>query len=246
MTNALGYDLSGEGPVLLVFHGITENRHFWDPVPLNEHFRTLRVDARGHGTSTRDAPSTAAATVDDAHALLTELVGEEVPIVLGHSFGGLLATMYASKYPAQAVINVDQPLIVAPFPPEVAEVVRHGDVDGMYRTLLTSMYGELPDEAAAALDRARAVERPVILDAVAPLLELSPQQLDAFIDDALRIPATVPYLSLHGTPAPDGYEQWLTARLPQATVESTTARSHYPHLVDPATFTARLRSFVGA
>lgn len=244
MNDDLGYDLSGAGPLLLVFHGITENRHFWDRVPLNEHFETLRVDARGHGTSTRDAPSTAEATVEDAHRLVTQLVGDRVPIVLGHSYGGLLATIYASRFPARAVINVDQALDVTPLPGDIADVVRHGDIDGMIRAMLTGMYGDLPVDTARSLDSERLVERKVILDAWAPLLELNADQLQSFIDEALRIPARVPYLSLHGTPVPAGYEQWLKTRVPQATLESSAARSHYPHLVDPDTFVDRLTAFV--
>jgi pimeloyl-ACP methyl ester carboxylesterase len=49
-----------------------------------------------------------------------------------------------------------------------------------------------------------------------------------------------PYLALHGMdPGPD-YDVWLEARLPTATVERWVDHGHYPHLVDPDRFAARL------
>ncbi|MDQ0578728.1 alpha/beta fold hydrolase [Streptomyces rishiriensis] len=42
--NQLAYDLDGTGPLLVAVHGITENRSFWDPVCLQQHFRVPRVD----------------------------------------------------------------------------------------------------------------------------------------------------------------------------------------------------------
>src|SRR4051812_22539764 len=35
------------------------------------------------------------------------------PVLIGHSLGGVVATWYAARYPARAVLNLDQPLLAA-------------------------------------------------------------------------------------------------------------------------------------
>lgn len=49
----LAHDVQGSGPLLVLVHGITENRHSWDPITadLAATHRVLRVDLRGHGES---------------------------------------------------------------------------------------------------------------------------------------------------------------------------------------------------
>lgn len=41
--------------------------------------------------------------------------GIATPVVVGHSLGGALATVYAAAHPAAAVVNIDQPLLAGPF-----------------------------------------------------------------------------------------------------------------------------------
>ena len=53
MTVELAHDIHGEGPLLVLIHGITENRQTWDPLleDLATDHRVLRGDLRGHGDS---------------------------------------------------------------------------------------------------------------------------------------------------------------------------------------------------
>jgi pimeloyl-ACP methyl ester carboxylesterase len=83
----LAYDYDGEGRLLVAIHGITENRHFWDRVPLSRHFRVLRVDLRGQGDTPPAGPYTFETATDDVHKLVSRLAPGETPLVLGHSLG---------------------------------------------------------------------------------------------------------------------------------------------------------------
>ena len=74
------------------------------------------------------------------------------------------------------------------------------------------------------------------------MLASTPQELDASVDaltDAIR----VPYLSIHGIDPGPGYSAWLSSHVPTSTVEVWPGLGHYPHLVEPERFLARLTAF---
>jgi pimeloyl-ACP methyl ester carboxylesterase len=77
-----------------------------------------------------------------------------------------------------------------------------------------------------------------------PLLDLTPEELGALVQEIAALPSGTPYLSLHGLDGGPGYAAWLTALIPGATVEVwDEVPTHYPHLVDPARFVTRVREF---
>ena len=96
------YQQVGEGPDLVMIHGLTGNLAVWHLriVPeLAEHFRVLTYDLRGHGHS--DTPSsgyTLDAMADDLLELLDELELER-PLIAGHSYGADIALYHALRQP---------------------------------------------------------------------------------------------------------------------------------------------------
>jgi len=96
------YQQVGEGPDLVLIHGLTGNLAIWHLriVPeLAEHFRVLTYDLRGHGHS--DTPScgyTLDAMAEDLLELLDELELER-PLVAGHSYGADIALYHALRQP---------------------------------------------------------------------------------------------------------------------------------------------------
>lgn len=89
----------GEGTVLLALHGLPgSHRDFrWLAPVLTPHLRVIRPDLPGFGGTPPGAVRLA-----DRVAWVRELVmalGVERPFVLGHSFGGPLATAYAVAHP---------------------------------------------------------------------------------------------------------------------------------------------------
>jgi pimeloyl-ACP methyl ester carboxylesterase len=91
----LAYSRSGQGPALVLLHGLGHDRRVWEPVlPLITRFRdVITVDLPGHGRSPA-LPSRATPDLDASLAavrsLFTEL-GLEAPEVAGHALGGRLA-----------------------------------------------------------------------------------------------------------------------------------------------------------
>lgn len=96
------YQRIGQGPDLVMIHGITGNLAAWhlQIVPiLSDRFRILTYDLRGHGMS--DVPPTGYTPDDMAGDLLDLLDALEVdrPALAGHSFGADIALYLAAQRP---------------------------------------------------------------------------------------------------------------------------------------------------
>jgi len=95
------FSVEGEGPALLLIHGIGASRaSFAGLVPhLKGRFRCISYDLRGHGASpTPRPPYTLEDLVQDLEALRAEL-GIDKAHFAGHSLGGMIGPAYARKYP---------------------------------------------------------------------------------------------------------------------------------------------------
>ena len=93
--------LEGDGPPLILVHGIGASRQSWaGVVPLLKHrYRCISYDLRGHGASPMPAPPYALYDlVEDLEALRREL-GIAKAHVMGHSLGGMIGPAYARRYP---------------------------------------------------------------------------------------------------------------------------------------------------
>jgi pimeloyl-ACP methyl ester carboxylesterase len=98
----LHYQATGDGPPLVLIHGLTGNLAVWHLkiVPLlSDHFRVVTYDLRGHGYS--DMPPTGYSADDMAEDLLelTDALGIERPVLVGHSYGADIALHYAVQHP---------------------------------------------------------------------------------------------------------------------------------------------------
>ncbi|HET8979432.1 MAG TPA: alpha/beta hydrolase [Solirubrobacteraceae bacterium] len=111
----LHYQRIGDGPDVVMVHGITGNLAVWHLhlVPaLAPRFRTLTYDLRGHGYS--DTPRTGYSPDDMAEDLLGLLdgLGIERPAIIGHSYGADVALYFAARHPQRAsqVIAIESAL----------------------------------------------------------------------------------------------------------------------------------------
>ncbi len=109
MSELLAYEESGAGPVLVFLHGITADRSHWSPVVqlLADRFRCINVDLSGHGASPVLGGVDLFAQIGAVGALLQHLQ-LEAPVLVGHSYGGFIATFAATALSVRGVVNVDQ------------------------------------------------------------------------------------------------------------------------------------------
>jgi pimeloyl-ACP methyl ester carboxylesterase len=147
----LAVEEQGSGsPAIVLVHNIGGDRSDWSAVAplLAAHHRVLIVELPGHGKS---HPPAGPPTVEKAAAALAKtLAGLKVEraILVGHSYGALVALKTALDEPkrAAAVVAVD----AATFTPADSE--RIGDADKVlrerYSVFLSAVYGAMTKNAA--------------------------------------------------------------------------------------------------
>ncbi|GAB2455412.1 alpha/beta fold hydrolase [Jatrophihabitans fulvus] len=238
----LAHDVRGTGPLLVLVHGITEDRRSWDPLTndLAKDHRVLRVDLRGHGES----PAGDGYTAADYAADIAPLV-DEPPLVVGHSLGGLVATAYAAAFETRGAINVDQSLHLAGFrdAARAVEPALRSDAFGdVMRAMFEGFRGPLDDAEWQRLSDLRSPRQDVVLGTWQLLFDLDVDDIEAQMAALLR-GVKVPYLNLLGSWPPGGYPEWLLDLAPRSRVEVWEGLGHYPHLAEPERFLTRVREF---
>jgi len=111
LTGSISGWVGGEGPTLVLIHGVGMNADFWSNLlpHLQTRFRVIAIDMPGHGQSARLGERKATiATYTDllARALVAE---KERMFIIGHSMGAMicldLAHRYAAKVAGIAALN---------------------------------------------------------------------------------------------------------------------------------------------
>ncbi|MGC4943680.1 alpha/beta fold hydrolase [Kribbella sp. DT2] len=239
----LAADSSGttdERSPLVLLHGLGFDRHQWAPVlqelaVLDPDRRTVAFDLPGH----LDSPKQSSYDLGDVAEVLHEAVveaGLHTPVLVGHSIGGALATIYAGKYPTAGVVNVDQPLLVGPFKDVLAQ---------LEPTLRSPAYGEVWDQMLAGMgieqlpqsaqDLVNASTRPsqeVLLGYWREVMESPAEVLKAEREADLQA-IEGPYDYVTATDPPPAYRQWLESSKPGVTITVLPGSGHFPHLAHP-------------
>jgi pimeloyl-ACP methyl ester carboxylesterase len=237
---------SQPGPPFVFLHGLTFDRRMWDPViGAFPHARAIAFDLPGHGGSPEIEQSGLEPVVDAIHAAVLDAEIDR-PVVVGHSIGGPLATLYAATYPAAAVVSVEAPIRLEPF----AELLRsmRAQLEGegfadIWSMLLAGMQMELVPAGRRELLRSdRGASQQLFLRYQADLLDRPIDEVVRRRDDGLNTLrlAQTPYVSVHSNPVDPAERSWLAERLPQAEIVVWPVRHHFPHLADPVGFAALL------
>ena len=103
------YECSGSGPAVMLLHGWGCNHTFWAPIAqvLSRSYTVYNFDLPGFGQS--DEPM-AVWGVNEYVEMLEAFVREHCPgpvSLVGHSFGGRMSILYASRNPVTRIALVD-------------------------------------------------------------------------------------------------------------------------------------------
>lgn len=241
----------GDGAPVILVHGITESAVTWDPLiaRLTPHRRVVAVDLRGHGRSGKAERYDLEAMAGDIVAVASHL-GIDRPHLVGHSLGGAVVSAVGAAMPVGSVVDVDQSLQLDAFKeqlmgfedqlrdPEAFPMV----IDALFQMMAGDMIG---GDEMARVDAARQPDQDVVLGVWDLLLTESTEDIAAVVDAALAGYAgvDVDYLALFGIDPGDRYADWLAGHIDGAVTEVWADHGHYPHLVDPDRFVARLDAF---
>ncbi|GAA4963704.1 pimeloyl-ACP methyl ester carboxylesterase [Nonomuraea thailandensis] len=263
----LAYDVTGQGPLIVLAHGMGDNRAAYRALAAElvaAGFRVATTDLRGHGESSTGWPSyTRTDVAGDLLALIRHLGGPAV--IVGHSFSGGAATIAAAQEPGLVSAIVE----IGPF--TRAQQVNLGALfsDARYRKGMTLLMGAGLFRSVGAwkryLDHAypgarpaghaghvAALEadlrRPGRMAVVSRMGTSAPTDAGARLGD-VRCPALI----IMGTLDPDWADpaaegEGIVAGMPAGTarLHLVEGAGHYPHAQFPAEVAAAVLGFLGA
>ena len=247
MGEPLAHDDVGTGDPIVFLHGITANRHHWDPVVerLEGSHRCINVDLLGHG----DSPDGPGVDLFTQVGALLELVGAldlRAPVVVGHSYGGFIATFAATAGTIRGVVNVDQTFDTGAFRGEIeplADGLRGDDFATTFeRSLATQRPDLVPAQRQGLLHSNMRPRQEVVLGVWGAVLDVPAEELAGQVEAVLPTVAA-PYLGLFGGP-PSAEERRLQSLIPRGQVEVWDGSGHFLHLADPSRMAARIAAFV--
>ncbi|MGC5019826.1 alpha/beta fold hydrolase [Micromonospora sp. DT47] len=247
----IAYEVHGDGPLVVLSHGMGENRRTFRhliPLLVEAGYRVASVDVRGHGDSSPHWPSYAPAEVGaDLLAVVRTLGG---PATLVGSSSSAAAVVFAAGDAPDLVNGVVQ---VSPFVAELkpnlvmraaqAAVLRSPRLFGMFHRTLFPAARPADDAAYRKEMVARLRGR---MDAVRGVVAPVAPHWTARAGDVRQ-----PVLVLMGTKDPDFKDPGAEARAARRLFATAEARmigdsGHYPHADQPEATAAQLVEFLAA
>lgn len=133
----LAYETQGEGPPLLILHGLFGSSRNWTAVArlLADSYRVHLVDLRNHGKSPHADTMTYEEMADDVRGFMLEH-GLSGAAVVGHSMGGKTAMTLALRHPEMVghLVVVDiAPVAYRPHHAELIAAMQATDLSGLQR-----------------------------------------------------------------------------------------------------------------
>jgi len=265
--NRVSYRTGGEGPLLVLIHGITSSSASWEPVlpALAEHFEVLAPDLLGHGQSDKPAGDYSLGS----HACLVRdlmlTLGHDSGTIAGHSLGGGIAMQLAYQFPEL----LDRLVLVSSggLGREVSLFLRAVTLPGSELVLpliasqailhagesIARAFGRLGLQAGSDLGEiARGIAslndvgaRRAFVHTARSVIDAGGQRVDA--RDRLYLAEAVPSLLVWGARdpiIPAGHGVQAHDLMPGSRLELFEGGGHFPHLDDPVRFASLLHEFV--
>lgn len=247
----LAYEETGSGDRRSSWYGgaFCDRTHMPHMRPLIEHFsknhRVVAPDLRGHGASEAVGPISNEQFADDIAFLCDEL-GDEHPVLVGHSTGGHAALEFAGRYPGKASAIVLLGVGPLSWPTELAE---------RNRRLATALRSEGGQQVLQAVATAMLPAEPTFAgrdEAVAKAASASPQVFADLIESdlewegraaAARCPSTTPTLLVVSDNPLVQFAEF-GALCTHAVMEQPVGGGHFHQLVVPDQVIAMIERFL--
>ncbi len=267
--NRYAYRQAGDGPAVVLIHGITSDSTTWAQVMpgLAKHFTVIAPDLLGHGGSAKPTGDySLGAHASLVRDILQEL-GHDRATFVGHSLGGGVAMQMAYQFPerCERLILVDSGGLGR----EVSLLLRAATLPGSeyvlpiltHSRLLSAgrMVGrvmgavglppgtDLRESARGHASLADRVTREAFLRTVRSVVEPSGQRVDA--TDRLYLAERAPMLFVwgqHDTLIPVAHAHSAHAQVPTSRLEVFEDSGHFPQLDEPKRFVEVLGEFIAS
>ena len=261
------YRSAGEGPVLLLVHGITGSSAQWEPVMslLAEQYTVLAPDLLGHGQSAKPRGDYSLGAYAVSLRDLLIALGHRRATVVGHSLGGGVAMQFAYEYPvfAERLVLVSSgglgrevhPLLRAATPPGselVLPLIAHtrlleagARVGGALERLGLRAGADLGEMVRGYASLGDAGARQAFLHSLRAVIEPSGQRVSA--NDRLYLSSLMPSLIVWGARdplIPVRHAAVAHRAMPGSRLEVFERAGHFPHVDDPIRFVQVMRDFI--
>lgn len=262
----VAYVEAGEGPVLLLIHGMAGTCESWGEViePLARDHTVIAPDLPGHGSSEPGGGDYSIGALAAGLRDLLHALGHDRATVVGHSLGGGVAMQFAYQYPEM----VERLVLVSSggLGPEVSLVLRAaalpgadlfiaatagpGSVVGSALGKGLAALGLRPDPDLAEVARSYASlsdsdRRAAFLATVRAVIGTGGQRIDAA--DRLYLAEAVPVLIIWGADdsiIPVSHGEDAHEAIPGSSLEIFEGVGHVPPLEAPGRFIIALESFL--
>src|SRR5919106_6012351 len=260
------FRLRGQGPLIVLIHGITGRSDQWEPVieHLAAEHTVLAPDLLGHGESAKPRGDYSLGAYASAVRDTMVALGRDRATIVGHSLGGGIAMQFAYQFPercerlvlvssgglgrevhlllrAAALPGADY-VLPALTSPHLLGLGR--GLGGLLKRVRLAPGGDLEVLARGFASLDNAGSRQAFLHTVRAVIEPSGQRVSAH--DRLALAALMPTLIVWGendSIIPAAHGAAAHEAMPGSRLEVFPGAGHLPHDADPDRFAAVLTDF---
>jgi len=261
------YRAGGEGPVLLLVHGIAGSRRTWETVleKLARDFTVVAPDLLGHGESAKPRGDYSLGSFASGLRDLLAVLGHERATVVGHSLGGGIAMQFAYQFPErlERLVLVDSGGLgrdvhgvlrsaVLPGAEVVLPLLAAGPVVGagaavgsVLRRVGLRLAPDLEEVARSFASLHDREARQAFIHTVRAVIDVGGQRIDA--SDRLYLARAIPTLLVWGERdpiIPVAHGHAAHALMPGSRLEVFPGAGHFPHRDDPVAFVELVGEFM--
>jgi pimeloyl-ACP methyl ester carboxylesterase len=263
----VGYRIAGEGPLVVLIHGITSRSDVWLDViaNLSDRYTVVAPDLLGHGRSAKPRGDYSLGAYASGGRDLLGVLGFERGTIVGHSLGGGIALQFAYQFPeyTERLVLVSSGGLGT----EVHPLLRAGAVPGseLVMPLIAPSWAVRVGAAVAEFLRRFGVEagpdlaegargyasladrdtRAAFLHTLRGVIDLEGQRVSA--SDRLYLAERVPTLLIWGTAdriIPIEHGRSAAERIPGSRLVELSGAGHWPQLDDPTRLASELTRFI--
>jgi pimeloyl-ACP methyl ester carboxylesterase len=263
----VGYRTAGEGPVVVLIHGMAGSSETWVPIlpRLARRVTVVAPDLPGHGDSAKPRGDYSLGALASAIRDLLVALGHERATIVGHSLGGGVAMQLAYQFPQRcerlALVSSGglgrevSPVLRALSFPGAEYVLSLGCAPAL-RNAGASVFGWFgrlglrPRSSVSEVWRSYnslgdAESRAAFFHTLRAVVDVGGQRVSA--NDRLYLAAEVPTLIVWGDRdpfIPIAHAHAAHEAMPGSRLEVFPGAGHYPHCDDPERFAELLEDFI--